>query len=198
MRKGEFTSKPTIKSIGLSFTGFILFGIFSYIMISNTWNFNEISGKVILWILTSIFIFFSAISLFSLFNLKYYILTNNFFLIKWPLLFYSKTTKISDINHISQKKYDINSSSDGRELGIYNGLQTILKLKNGKSIKFNSFETNDYNKLNDKLWKIVKNRSKRNTDIYKRKNKNKWSGYGWLIFSVIVTSLLLFYTIFNK
>lgn len=198
MKKDNYLFKPTFKSIGFYFFGFVFFGLLGYKMTLNNWNSNnheELYITILFWIISIIFISVSITMLFTLLNLRYLKLNDQELIITKPLLFHSKHTLVSDINFISQKKYDIKSSNNN----LYNGLQTILQLKNGYEIKFNSFETSDYNNINDKLRKLIKNRERRNSEIYKRKNKNKWDGYGWLAILIVVTVLLSYsFIIENK
>lgn len=195
MPNAVITFKPSAKSIAFAIVGTLFFGIFSFVMLSKEWTVsegtNETVGYVILWIFTSIFLFFTISTFIWLLNTKIIQLRTNELRISKPLIFLHKSIFIKDIKRVYQKDYKIKSSYKGQLLNVYKGLQTIVVLKNDKEISINSFDTTNYNAFNRKIKQLISSHKKNDTEIEDVSTLDKWNGIGWLIFTSVITLLII-------
>ncbi|QNM86397.1 hypothetical protein H9W90_04535 [Polaribacter pectinis] len=195
MRNDKLTFKPSIKSVTFGIVGIIFFGAFTFIMLSNKWTVNEetneIVGSIIMWIITLIFLFFTLSNLVWLLNTKIIKLNSRELQIIKPLIFLYKSIYIKDIKKVYQKKYKIKSSFKGQSLNVYDGLKTIVVLKNEKEIYINSFDTIDYNKFNRAIKQLISSKSNNEFEPEDISTLNKWNGVGWLVFAIFTALIII-------
>jgi hypothetical protein len=151
------------------------------------------TGMVIAWTVFGVFVFFASSCFAMMMTVRTFVLTDKFFLIKRPLLFLTKTIPLTEIKSVTERDFKINPSHAGRNINVYSGDKTILELKNGKKIKYNSFEISDYYIFNGKLQRAMRNiRTKDAINSYPAYKDNKYVAYGWLIFLIVLTLGLVF------
>ena len=201
MPNTTITFKPSAKSIAFGIVGTLFFGIFAFKMLSLTWTVsegtNEIVGYIILWTMTLIFLFFAISTFIWLLNTKTIQIRENELRISKPLIFLHKSIYIKDIKRIYQKDYKIKSAHDHKIINIYDGLKTIIVLKNNKEISINSFDTTDYNTFNKRIKQRISYYKDKNTETKEVSTLDKWHGINWLIFATI-TTIILIWAIFIK
>lgn len=195
MKNTKIIFKPSIKSVAFGVTGVVFFGTFTFIMLSSKWNVNEetneVVGLVVIWIITLIFMFFTVSNIVWLLNTKIIQLNSRELRVIKPLIFLHKSIYIKDIKRVYQKKYKIKSSYRGQSLNIYDGLKTIVVLKNNKEISINSFDTIDYNKFNKTIKQLISSNNKNEFDIENISTLDKWNGIGWLVFSIFTALIIV-------
>ncbi len=120
------------------------------------------TSKTAQYILAALFLGFALWAFTLTARNKVIILTEKQLIIKWPFLLLKKNISLLDINQITEKPYKVTYERDNMKSLIYNGKEATLTLKNGRKVKFNSFETFDYEELLKKLY-IAKNRAKLTT-----------------------------------
>jgi len=191
------TTSLNLKTIGFGLFGTIFFGAFAYMALpTNKMTVEGVSyetGMVIAWTVFGVFVFFAASCFVMLITVRTFVLTDKFILIKRPLLFLTKTIPLTEIKNVTEGYFKINPSHAGRNINVYSGDKTILELKNGKKIKYNSFEISDYYIFNVELQRVrrtLKTKNATNSNTAYEDNKN--SGYGWLIFLIVLTLGLVY------
>ena len=203
-------TKPTIKNIGIYFFGTIFFCAFAYRcspICSFEWRIQAETEReiMIVYVLCGVFLFFAFCCLWEFLRVKIIVLTNKRLIIKRPLLFLTKNIPISNIQDISQTPYKINvSSSRVGNFNVFEGKKMYIKLKKGRTVKLNSFEISDYYTLIKHLDLLLKDK---NALLRKKQKKSldcenpireKYQGYGWLLFLAIMTLGLLYALIRGK
>ena len=191
------TTRPSIKTIGCALVGIIFFGAFAYLMLPiSKWTVADGTdytiGMIIMWIILGVFLFFSTSCFLWLLSLKTISLTDKNLIIKRPLLMFKVTIPLSNIKSMINGDYQINTSYKWTDFNVFSGDQTIIELRSGKKIKFNSFEISDYNVLTKNLNKIL--RLKKQSEFTGNENltTNKYEGYGWLVFIILLTFGLVY------
>ena len=193
------TTRPSIKTISVGIVGTIFFGAFVYLMLKSllasqvtVTGVDYKTGITIVWVVLGAFVFFSAYSLWTVLYIKTIDLTYKNLIIKRPLLLLRKNISLANIKKITEKDFEVNSYYRWTSFNVYTGKQITINCKNGKSIKLNSYEIPDLRLLTSKLNKLLRSNEKLkfegNEDIY----QNKYSGYGWLIFILILTFGLVY------
>ncbi len=105
----------------------------------------------------------------------------------------TKTIPLAEIKSVTEGDFKINPSHAGRNINVFSGDKTIIELKNGKKIKYNSFEISGYYIFNGELQKVRRNIKTKNATNANTAYKNyKYSGYGWLIFLIVLTLGLVY------
>lgn len=191
------TTSLSLKTIGFGLFGTIFFGAFAYMALPTreitVEGVSYVTGMIIVWLIFGCFVFLASACFVMLLTVKTFVLTDKSFLIKRPLLFLTKTIPLAEIKSVAEGDFKINPSHAGGNLNVYSGDKTIIELKNGKKIKYNSFEISDYYIFNGELQRVRRNISTKNaTNIYPACVNNKYSGYGWLIFLIVLTLGLVY------
>ncbi len=153
------TTRPSVRSIGFPLFGTIFFGSFSYLIWTTKWNIADNTdyqtAMTIIRIILILFVFFSAGCLLMLLSIKTICLTNKHLIIKRPLLLFKRVVSLSNINKVSKGDYKINATHRSTDYKIYKGEKTIVELKIGKRIEFNSFEISGYDTLTNNLRRLL-------------------------------------------
>ncbi len=179
--------------MGFGVVGVVFFGVFVYLMLpTSKWKAADTTGMTIMWIILGAFIFFQLLCLFAILTLKSIVLTDKKIVIKRPLLFFKLTIPLSNVKNIVSRDYNIRPSHDGIDLNVFNGYQTIIELTNGKKIKFTSFEISDYASVTKNLRALLTGAKQMKLTSSDKLSVNKYEGYGWLVFLIIVTLGLIF------
>jgi hypothetical protein len=191
------TTRPSIKSIGFAILGTIFFGAFAYLMLpTSKWTVVDgtdyTTGLVIMWMVLGGFVFFSTSCFFWLLSMKTITLTDKNLIIKRPLLLLKFTIPLSNIKGMVDADFQINSSHNWRTFNVFSGDQIIIELKNGKKIKFNSFEISDYYLLTKNLNKLLRSTKQLKFVDNQNLSTNKFEGYGWLVFIILLTFGLVY------
>lgn len=191
------TTSLSLKTIGFGLFGTIFFGAFAYMALPTrkitVEGVSYETGMVIVWMIFGSFVFFASACFVMLMTVRTFVLTDKNILIKRPLLFLTKTIPLTEIKSITEGDFKINPSHAGRNINVYSGDKTVLELKNGKKIKYNSFEISDYYIFNVELQRARRNiKTKNATDSYTAYKGNKYAGYGWLIFLIVLTLGLVY------
>jgi hypothetical protein len=195
------TTRPSIKTVGFALAGTVFFGAFAYLMLPpSKWTVaegtNYTMGIVIMWIILGGFIFFSSSCLFWLLSLKTISLTDKNLIIKRQLLLFKETIPLCNIKSMINADSQLNSSHSGRAFSVFGGDQTIIELTTGKKIKFSSFEISNYYVLTKNLNKQLSGK-RRLEFTANEKLANKYEGYGWLVF-IILLAFGLVYSIIRQ
>lgn len=114
---------------------------------------EEVIGSVIAIVL---FCFFVIWSLYVLINIRMILLTNKRLIIRKPLLFLNKEIQIADISSVEEEDYVVRNRKLGR---VYKGKKTIIKLIDGRKIKYESLSLQGYYQLNRLLGRLHQNRN---------------------------------------
>ncbi len=191
------TTSLSVKTIGFGLFGTIFFGAFTYMTRPTIWVIEKGTdgpvGLIIMCVTFGSFVFFASACLVMLLTVKTFVLTDKSFLIKRPLIFLTKAIPLTEIKSVTEGDFKINPSHAGRNINVYSGDKTIIELKNGKKIKYNSFEISDYYIFNGELQRVRRNiKTKNATNAYTANKNNKYSGYGWLIFLIVLTLGLVY------
>lgn len=191
------TIRPSIKAIGYALFGAIMFGAFAYLMLPpSEWKVAEgtdyITGMVFMWLLLGIFVFFSSACFLLLLGIKTIVLTDKNLIIKRPLLLLKLTIPLTNIKSMVNEEYKINSSHGWRSFHVFSGDQIVIELKNGKKKKFNSFEMSDYYLLIKNLNKLLRSNNNLKFVEYENQLTNKYEGYGYLVFVMLLTFGLVY------
>lgn len=197
------TTSLSLKTIGFGLFGTVFFGAFAYMALpTRKMTVEGVSyetGMVIAWTVFGVFVFFASSCFVMLMTVRTFVLTNKFFIIKRPLLFLTKTIQLTEIKSATERNLKINPSHAGRNINVYSGDKTILELKNGKKIKYNSFEIPNYYIFNGELQRARRNiKTKNATNTSSAYKGNKYAGYGWLIFLIVLTIGLVYSIIRQK
>jgi hypothetical protein len=197
-------TKPSIKIICVGLLGTIFFGAFIYLMLPpllsskvTVTGIDYKTGIIMTWALCGVFVFFSLYSLWTILYIKIIKLTDKNLIIKMPFLLLNKFIPLNNIKIITEKDFQINPLISGRTINVYNGRQIIIEFKNGKKIKLNSYEIPQLRSLTSKLNKLSRSSEKMKLENNEDTYQNKYEGYGWLIFILILT-LGLVYSIIIK
>lgn len=193
------TTKPSIKTISVGLVGAIFFSAFVYLMLPplltskiTVTGVDYKTGITMTWALLGVFVFFSAYSLWTVLYIKTISLTDKNLIIKRPFLLLKKFIPLANIENITEKAFQINSYARWSTFNVYTGQQIIIDCKNGKTIKLNSYEIPDLHKLTSKLNKFLRSNEKIKLEDNADTFQNKYEGYGWLIFILILTFGLIY------
>jgi len=186
---------PNPLPIFFGIIGTLFFGTFAVWMynsqFSMTNKIDEISEKILYFLFLGAFVFFSLWSSTLVLKFKLVTLTDQYLIIKQPMLFLKRIIPLNNISIIKEEDFNVNPEVKNSIYKIHNGKQSIVKLTNGKKIKLNSFEILEYEELIRKLF-VAKNRANKNSDSI---IKNE--GWGILIIISIITFGLILSVIFK-
>jgi hypothetical protein len=188
-------TKPSIKTIGFGLVGTLFFGALAYLLIKAKMEVHGVdynTGMTIKWVFIGVFIFFSIGSLFSALNIKTVVLTNNNLIIKRPLFLLKTIIPLSNIKSISEGPLKIKTSYRYRNYNIYDGQQITIEFFSGKTIKLNSYEISDFTVLTIRLNKYLSNNRSTKSNEDEDLLQNKFSGFGFLIFLILITFGLIY------
>jgi hypothetical protein len=153
------TARPSIRSIGFPLFGTIFFGSFSYLIWTTKWNIaddtDHQTATTIIRIILILFIFFSTGCLLMLLTIKTISLNNKHLIIKRPFLLFKRVVSLSNIKKVSKGDYKINATHRNTDYKIYKGEKTVIELKIGRKIEFNSFEISGYETLTSNLRRFL-------------------------------------------
>ena len=202
LEQNILTTRPSFKTIGFGLLGTVFFGAFVYLMLTSKWSIADgtdyKTGMTIMWVTLGVFVFFSVACFFWALSVKTVVLTNKSLIIKRPLFLLKLTVPLSNIKAIREKDYEINTTHDWIDYNIFKGDETIIELKSGKRIKLNSFEISDYYTLTKNLNKLLRNNKQLKLPDDMRVETNRYEGYGWILFLVLLTFGLVYSIIRQK
>ncbi|MEO5776747.1 MAG: hypothetical protein ABIQ27_07575 [Flavobacterium sp.] len=147
--------------IVLFLIGSVLFGYFAYVILSSHMTIakgsDEQNGMVVKWLIFGVFIIFSVGCLYNVVRLKIFTLTKKHLIINQPLIFFKKFIPLENIEKVYEKNIQINNMSRGMQnVAVYKGKESLIELKNGKKIKFDSLTIRNYFEFKKSIFQLSK------------------------------------------
>lgn len=161
-----FKAKPAILTIIIYIVGSVFMGGIGLMSYNTSWlgtdqkfiDVLELSGKVeaiLPVIVVAFFTLYVIFVLYALLNTRIVILTSQRLIIKKPLLFSKYYILLKEISSVEE----VDSTVRNRKLGnVYKGKETILRLKNGRKVKYESLSLQGYYQLNSLLRRLIANK----------------------------------------
>lgn len=159
---------------------------------------TTVYDSIYYWI-TGAFAFFGLASLLDLLRMKQLILTEKRLLLRWKFFPMDKEIFLKDINQIEEKDYDLTSESGGHTWIIHQGRKATVRSNTSRiKISFNSYETENYYVLVNKLKTISNNLPADFVGDPKQYGQLEQSLYGssgryWTLFMIALSIFLLYH-----